>query len=564
MLGKSFKIIASLLLVIALLLTFVYINRGDVVRFALDLPAFETEVGSVSTVQVRMSDGVRLDTEVYLPAGEGPWPVILIRDPYNRSTCSLKVRYGYACVHQGVRGRHDSEGDWYPVISERSDGLETLDWLLKQTWQDGNIATLGPSYLGVVQWSMIDQMPEEVKTVVADISHGDWYEIIHRNGHFVQGVMTEWAKSLHLPDASFEEMAAHRPAIENNDVFLRGDAQWYEDYLANTDKVGEYWSSEAYSLTRNAHKNASMPVLMMGAWHDFFLNGQFKVFDELPQRTRSLLMIRNGNHVWQNSVLEFINTYGYSFKMTLDWLDVHLKGEVVEQLPESGYVLQDNVDNSWNHFPSWPQKAGTLDLYLGNLGGAAICDGGMLRSSRPVDSGTTSYLYNPEKPVQTIGGSYNLYSGGAVEQGDDNCSRDDVMSFESGVLNEPLTLSGSIKVLINVSSDAPDSAFTVKVQEKLSDGRVINIRDDITSLSYRNGSIHKQPYVAGSVVELEFNLTPIEWKFQPGSSLRLDISSSNYPMFNAHPNVEGNWSTVVNPAVAQQEILGGMLSLPVR
>ncbi|MEH6582933.1 MAG: CocE/NonD family hydrolase [Halioglobus sp.] len=166
-----------------------YYKPETAIRVILGLPSFEMELGNSSSLQLEMHDGVRLNTNIYLPHGEGPWPAILIRDPYDYFAllCKMLSRYGYACVHQDVRGRYDSTGDWYPVINERQDGLDTLDWLVKQEWQNDNIATLGASYVGLVQWAMIDEMPEQVKTVVADFSHGDWYEIVQKNGHFVKG-----------------------------------------------------------------------------------------------------------------------------------------------------------------------------------------------------------------------------------------------------------------------------------------------------------------------------------------------------------------------------------------
>ena len=537
---------------------------GIFASIAHTAPGGEPRMGSSFTVQLPMQDGVRLETHVYHPAGDGPWPTVLMRDPYAiyESLCPRLTEYDYACVHQDVRGRSGSEGRFYPAINERSDGLETLDWLIEQPWQNDNIATYGSSYLGFVQWAMIDAMPEQVKTVVAGISHGDWYEAVYKNGHFVQGIISKWALVLNKPKAPpeiFDNLVAHRPAIVSNARYLDGKAQWYEDYLKHPEKTDNYWESPVYSAVRSNHKKAGMPVLMTGAWHDFFLKGQFEVFEALPTRDRSLFVIRNGHHAGSNK-----DDIDFEFNLVLGWFDRHLKEEVVDSLPESGYVLQSNLDNSRSHSETWPGDTERIELYLGDLPVAGACDAGSLLESEPTSEGSVSYIYDPENPVETRGGSFFLTAGGSLPQGSDICDREDVLSFESQVFNDSLVLSGSIKLVVEVASSVADSAFTVKLQEKMAEGRVYNIRDDLTSLSFRNGADSRQTYDANSAVEIVFNMTPIEWTLRPGSSLRLDISSSNYPMFNAHPNVVENWAYIESSPKATQTLYGGKLSLPVR
>lgn len=124
------------------------------------------EPGEVQHLMVEMSDGVRLSTYVYFPAGEGPWPVLLTRNPYPSPRESLGEiarvfnRYGYAVVVQEVRGTGHSEGEWDPFANDRKDGLDTLEWLTQQVWMDGNIGMYGHSYLAFTQWIVADQLPQ--------------------------------------------------------------------------------------------------------------------------------------------------------------------------------------------------------------------------------------------------------------------------------------------------------------------------------------------------------------------------------------------------------------------
>ncbi len=150
-----------------------------------------------------------------------------------------------------------------------------------------------------------------------------------------------------------------------------------------------------------------------------------------------------------------------------------------------------------------------------------------------------------------------------AEQKNDLCSRPDVLSFSSAVFPKARTISGGMRAKLLVSSDAADTAFTIKISERFANGHVFNIRDDISTLSLRNGATKRQIYRPGDKVEVDFDLTPIAWQLQAGSRLRVDISSSNFPVFNAHPNRAGLWSTVTSPVIAQQTLYDGTLSVPI-
>ena len=112
--------------------------------------------------RVPMRDGVTLAIDVLLPPGEGPFPTILIRTPYNKNLKmtspenSLRDRLleaGYAYAVQDVRGRFNSEGEWRMYFAESEDGPDTIDWVVDQLWCDGNVGMCGGSYEAQDQWS---------------------------------------------------------------------------------------------------------------------------------------------------------------------------------------------------------------------------------------------------------------------------------------------------------------------------------------------------------------------------------------------------------------------------
>jgi putative CocE/NonD family hydrolase len=135
--------------------------------------------------------------------------------------------------------------------------------------------------------------------------------------------------------------------------------------------------------------------------------------------------------------------------------------------------------------------------------------------------------------------------------------RPDILSFLSEALTEPLTIAGNIRVRLYVASDAADTSFTVKLMELRPDGKAYNIEDGIATLAFRAGIGKPVAYEPGTIVSLDLELWPIDWKIAAGSRLRLDLSSSNFPAYHAHPNRFGPWAEVAEAVVAHQTLHTG-------
>ena len=108
---------------------------------------------SRETVMVPMRDGVNLATNIYLPAGNGPWPVVLTRTPYDKDGLDDRAatynERGYALISQDVRGRNDSEGENRPFENDMEDGYDTVEWIAAQDFSNGKIGIFGPSAPGI-------------------------------------------------------------------------------------------------------------------------------------------------------------------------------------------------------------------------------------------------------------------------------------------------------------------------------------------------------------------------------------------------------------------------------
>ena len=58
---------------------------------------------------------------------------------------------GYVYAVQDVRGRGDSDGRFYPLVTEADNGDDAITWLAPQAWSNGRVGMTGGSYLGWVQ-----------------------------------------------------------------------------------------------------------------------------------------------------------------------------------------------------------------------------------------------------------------------------------------------------------------------------------------------------------------------------------------------------------------------------
>lgn len=130
-------------------------------------------------LRVPMRDGVELSINVFRPNGPERVPAVLLRAPYGISgypECEFWVQRGYAFLSQDCRGRHDSDGTFYPFTHEAEDGYDTLTWIAQQPWCDGTIGMYGLSYWGSVQWLVAPLQHPNLKAISPSVICGDYWK----------------------------------------------------------------------------------------------------------------------------------------------------------------------------------------------------------------------------------------------------------------------------------------------------------------------------------------------------------------------------------------------------
>jgi len=158
---------------------------------------------------VPMRDGTILATDVYLPsAGKGPWPVLLMRTPYGRSTfVGGLLSYGkdYALVIQDVRGRYDSEGEYNPFYDDgwgdNRDGYDTAAWIINQSWCNGKMGSYGESGCGITQHLLAGATPPGLSSQLIVVAPTDLYsQMFFQGGVLRYDLVVNW---LEFQDANY-------------------------------------------------------------------------------------------------------------------------------------------------------------------------------------------------------------------------------------------------------------------------------------------------------------------------------------------------------------------------
>ncbi|MCD6352519.1 MAG: CocE/NonD family hydrolase, partial [Armatimonadetes bacterium] len=208
------------------------------------------------TEMVPMSDGTPLATEIFLPDGEGPWPVVLTRTPYGRfafhADAARAMEAAYAFVAQDHRGRYDSDGENIPFIGcgweKYRDGYDTVEWIASQPWCNGKVATYGGSAMGITQYLMAPTAPPHLVCQVIVVGTPDLFaHADYPGGLLRKEQVVQWTT-----DCQFDEKALQ--------LYLR---HYYRDE----------WTERFNAAAPERVAQVRVPGLHIGGWYDIFNQG---------------------------------------------------------------------------------------------------------------------------------------------------------------------------------------------------------------------------------------------------------------------------------------------------
>jgi putative CocE/NonD family hydrolase len=558
----------------------------------------------LKNLDMPMRDGTILKCDVYLPDGPGPFPVLLERTPYNKDSSSeialgspdVYPKAGMAVAIQDVRGRFNSDGDFYPFRDDgwgpNRDGYDSVEWLAAQPWCDGKVGTIGGSYSGVTQYRMLPTKPPHLVAQFVRESSSDYHrEWVYREGAFELGFSLHWALRVTLSNLDHSAMAAGRPDLEDlrkrlqaadkeaaswfrqrpqhPHQLLTGLSDWYNDWLAHPDEDA-YWWDTTIALH---HHEIDTPVWHLGGWFDSFLRGTLVNYEGIAARNKNQkLIVGPWIHGPTNIDKRVVGEIDYGptagvdvHELRLRWFEHWLKGAqngVMDEPPVRVFTMG---RDEWQSLDAWPPRDATYQRWYLQENGALSPD------APPPVSSPDSYLFDPNDPVPAYGGGWLSYNGDRTGGYDQRPieSRPDVLVYTSDVLERDLEVTGPITATLNVMSSAPDTDFVVRLCDVSPDGHSRIVADGILRARYRESLQHPKPLIPNHVSQLTVDLWASSNLFRAGHRVRVHVTSSCWPRWDTNLNTGGPLFQEARAQVALNTVFhdafrSSYITLPVR
>ncbi len=513
-----------------------------------------------------MSDGVHLVSDHYHPPLAGANPTLLMRQPYGRDIASTVVyahpvwfaRHGYNVVIQDVRGRGDSEGEFYPFRHEARDGAETIDWLRRRDESNGRIGMYGFSYQGATQLLAATEQPEGLVCIspgmtACDLYHG-WF---YRQGALRLSSTLGWGLQMLKADARRKQLreASDRleqawanlstqtsvlPIREHPALHGEGLPQYLLDWLDHPEPGG-YWAS--LDVTRLLDK-ISVPALHFSGWYDTYLEGSVAGFMTLCHhagsdfaRGHQYLIAGPWQHIpWGDRVGNA--DFGPEALLDTDaillrWFNHWLKdsGEFAGEPKIRHFVLG---ENSWRSADVFPEDANrAFYLHSGGKANSRKGDGALRSAPLTSEEPPDVFVYDPEVPVLGPGGPAapsGQFDQAALELGNN------VLVYTSEPLSLPHGVFGTPRVSLFCSSSSANTDFTAKLVRVRPSGSAEFICIGIARSSWL---FAETGYSTDKVHEWKFDLAPTSCRFAAGDRIRLEIASSAFPLYDRNPGTDG-------------------------
>lgn len=553
-------------------------------------------------IMVPMRDGIRLCTDIYRPKTNKKVPIIFSRTPYNfnswgdgeermrtRERAYEAVKRGFAYVVQNERGRYFSEGEWDILGTPVTDAYDAFTWMADQSWSNGKIGLYGCS--STAEWQMeaatlnhpalAAMVPQGFGAGVGRVGslyeQGNWYR-----GGAHQTLFSAWLYGVEhdkfkprIPKgattkdlnriARFYDLAPENPSVDMAKALkhlpfidfiknIDGKEEIFQDMMRRKPNDPAWYEGGLY----HDDDPIDVPGFWFVSWYDVSATPNLKLFDHIrktsKQANNQYLVIAPTLHcrytrasentiVGERSVGDARLNYN---EQIYDWFDFLLKGEknnFHEKTPRVQYFTMGS--NEWNKASSWPPESVEMtSFYLNSEGNANSLFGeGKLSVTPPKEDNVDEFYYDPMNPVTSYGGNVcctgNAIQGGSFDQRSME-ARNDILIYTSDPLKEGIEVSGFIESTLFVSSDVKDTDITIKLIDVHPDGSAYNLDETIQRLRYREGYEKEVFMEEGEVYKVD--LTPMSTSnfFKKGHSIRIEVSSSNFPRFTRNLNTGGN------------------------
>ena len=498
-------------------------------------------------VSIPMRDGVNIAAAIYLPRSTGRFPVLLAASPYRfdnnvapampvflwRETGPIEwyLEQGYAFVHMDVRGTGRSDGAYrYHSRAEQRDLYEVIEWIARQRWSSGKVGGIGQSYYARMQWFMAVQNPPHLACIAPYDGNVDTY----RSSAYVGGIPGDFP-GMNWYNGNVRVINQY-PASGPSRV-----VEWdYAKAVRRHTTYDSFWKQRAAA---EHLEKIRVPVFSIGVWRkvDLHLNGNIVGFQR-SGGPKKLLVFGSAN--LYEAVQDF-SSVAFHEKYLLPFYDRYLKGQqtAYEAEPMVRYFMGGTTElRSADAWP--PDDIAYREMYLqaGPTHSVTSLNDGALSWQAPQgDRDATAYDYpNPGWRMGVV--------GFGPDGRPDPARR--VLTFTSAPLDEPLEISGPIKLVLYASSTRNDTDFIVKLSEQYPQSdeeraKDINPRYQIVTKGWLRASHRKtdpkrstehapwythtdpEPIAPGKTYRFEIAVMPTAHRFGRGSRIRLELANGD-------------------------------------
>lgn len=544
--------------------------------------------------RIPMRDGAELFTAVYIPNDDTEhYPILLQRtpyavDPYGPDQYPARLgpyeefeKEGFIFVFQDVRGKFMSEGEFVNMrphieqknspgdVDESTDTYDTIEWLLENLeHHNGKVGMWGISYPGFYcSAGMIDSHPA-LKAVSPQAPIADWFfDDMHHNGAFILplsfnffaifgqergGFTTEWGEPFdHGTPDGYQFFLEMGPLKNANKKYLDGEIDFWN-------KITEHPNYDQFWQSRNIlpHlENIDAAVMTVGGWFDAEdlygpLNTYRSVEEKNPGIFNVLVMgpwihggwLRTEGRELGDMEFGFSTSDYFQEHVMLDFFTHFLKdGEGEPDLPEA--LMFETGANRWRKFNRWPPASlEEQGLYLDSAGTVSF--------HPPTDTSARydQYTSDPDNPVPyTTTISTDLVKTYMTEDQRFASRRPDVLSYETPVLEEDITIAGPLEVNLFVSTSGSASDWIVKLIDVYPDqlpgadeddprgAQQLMVRGDAFRGRFRENYSNPQSFTSGKVTPVSFELQDILHTFRKGHRIMIQIQSTWFPLVDRNP-----------------------------
>lgn len=549
-------------------------------------------------VYIPMRDGTKLFTSIYAPKDQkDKYPILMKRTPYSvapygedayakfeRNFFKYYLREGYIIVQQDVRGRYMSEGDFVDVrpfnpnkksnndIDEASDTYDTIDWLLKNiSNNNGKVGVSGISYPGFYSTMAALSGHPALKAVSPQAPVTDWFmgDDFHHNGAFFQmdafGFYSSFGKPRPKPTSSFNTGFSF-PVADNYKFYLEaatlpelarlmGDSiKFWKDLYAHPTYDSFWQARNPRNFTE--HIAPTTTTLVVGGLFDAEdVFGAWRTYEAIEKKAKNNNMIVMGpwyHGQWASASGSHLGNVRFGSN-TSEWyqnnIEIpffnHLLKDKGEKLNLAEATIFFTGENAWKTFDKWPPAAATpTNVYL-------QADGGLSWSKPSASKSFSEYVSDPSKPVPY---TEDVHQGRTREYMIDDqrfaSRRPDVLVFETDVLENDLTIAGTVTADILTTITTTDADFVVKIidvfpegigtdnangQPYLMSGYQMLVRGEVMRGKFRKSFENPVPFRPGKVEQVKFDLPDIAHTFKKGHKLMIQIQSSWFPLVDRNP-----------------------------